>query len=359
MIFNCEPQVSEKDIESVVSCMRKGIASPEHIADVEKKMASMFGTPCVVVSSGTSALHLSLMSMGVGPGDEVICPDLTFAATWNAIEHVGATPVFADVDSETWCINADQVNQMITNKTKAVISVDLFGNPCDYNSLKKICDERDLHLILDSAESLGSKYNNSTVLKIGDAACVSFNLNKIVTSSGGGAVFSENIDVLNQVKKIANQSKVGSAYDYDGLGYNYRMPAICAALLSSQLDDLSKYITRKRQIHDLYRSKLEDLNVKYPVITQGGETNYWVPAVLFSSQRARDNVSAALLENKIESKLLFTPATLVKWIKSKYNYSENKVSKDIFQRSLILPSSLSLSEVEVDVICKTIKSALT
>ena len=179
------------DKNTIVDYIESGIASPKYITLFESKLSEYIGKPVITCNSGTSALHLSLLSLGIGEGDEVICPAMSFAATWNVIRYVNATPVFVDIDKDTWNIDVNEVKKHITNKTKAIISVDLYGNPCDYNSLQELCGD-DIALISDSAQSLGAHYKGKLIGNYGDVSCLSFNVNKIITAGGGGAIVINN-----------------------------------------------------------------------------------------------------------------------------------------------------------------------
>ena len=253
MIFNYEPLVSNLDISSVVECINLGIANPSNNISVEKFLSQKFKIPCALTSSGTAALHISLLVLGIGPGDEVLCSDLTFSSTWNVIEYVGATPVFVDVKKDTWCMDPDDLASKITNKSRAVITVDLFGNSCDYDKIRNICNNFKLNIIQDAAESLGSRYKNEEIFKMGDISCTSFNLNKIITSCGGGAIFSSITEDIEKSKNLINQNKISNKYDYHGIGFNYRMGSINSALLLSQAKRLDEILKRKEEIRNQFQ----------------------------------------------------------------------------------------------------------
>ena len=358
-IFNYTPNIEEEDVASVVNCIRGGIANPEWVLNTENKLSNMFNIESVLCNSGTSALHLALLSLNIGIGDEVICPDFTFSATWNAIEYVGATPVFVDVNKSTWCVDALDIEKSITSKTKAVITVDLFGNACDYEPIVKLCKEKNLYLIQDCAESLGTTYRNKSVFQIGDISCTSFNLNKILTSCGGGALFSKNSNYIDFSKRLINQNKKGKHYDYYGIGFNYRMGSINAALLNNQIDRISSIIEKKKKVFKGYEEGLFNIpGIRFQKITKNTQFNYWVCVVQFSSNKIRDKVLYNLLEHNIESKIPFKPATLVNWIKEKYNCSALNNSKKIYENSLILPSSPNIDIDCINFICNTIKESI-
>ncbi len=356
MLFNYEPQITEDDIESVVQCMREGIAVPSHIEKCEKLFAETFEVNAALCATGTSALHIALLMSGVKKGDEVICPSLTFAASWNAIEYCGATPVFVDVEQYSWCISIEDVKKKITKKTKAVLAVDLFGVPCEYEKLKLICKENNIALIQDAAESLGSLYNSRSVLEQGDISISSFNLNKIITSCGGGALMCKDKKVIAKAKKLINQNKKGSSYDYHGLGYNYRMGSINAALLSSQIKRFEDVLKRKRSIHLKYINSLSSLGVRFQIPHPRSWSNMWVTVVKFDNKKQRDKVRKALSSHDIEAKNIFRPACNVNWIKKKYNLKSTKNAKNLYQTTLILPSSVSITDEEIERVSEVVRS---
>ena len=260
MIFNYEPEIIKEDIQSVVECIESGIANPKHILNTELEILKKFNCNTILTSSGTSALHVSLITLGIGPGDEVICPSFTFASTWNVIEYVGATPIFIDSDRDTWCISPLEIARKINKNTKAIISVDIFGNSCDYSSILKIAKIFNIPVIGDCAESLGTTYMGQNVIKYPNIACTSFNLNKIITSCGGGAIFSNNKDIEKHARRLINQNKKQNDYDYHGLGFNYRMGSINAALLMPQIKRINTTILKKREIYNKYINELSSIS---------------------------------------------------------------------------------------------------
>jgi len=357
-IFNYEPDIKKEDIEKVVNCLELGIANPIHISNLETSLEERFKINSTTCSSGTAALHLSLVALGVGPGDEVICPNYTFAATWNVIAYVGATPVFADICDTTWCIDPDSIERKITNKTKAILTVDLFGNPCDYEKIKKICEKNRIYLIQDCAESLGSNFQNKSVLRAGDVSCTSFNLNKVITSAGGGLVASENDSLLRIIKNLKNQNKKQNEYDYHGMGFNYRMSSINAALLDSQLNRFEEILNRKSKIDKIYRDRLTSDVISFQEITSDSSSNNWVTVIELKTPAIRNHIQNYLIKNGVEVKRTFKPATSIGWIQDRYELTLGNIASRVYERSLILPSSPKLSDFDVGFICDMTEKVL-
>jgi|6_EtaG_2_1085325.scaffolds.fasta_scaffold25127_3 perosamine synthetase len=355
MIYNYEPIIEHDDINHVVSCLKEGIANPKHVLDLEKNLSNKFNVKSLSCISGTAALHMSLLALGVGKGDEVICPEMTFASTWNAIIYVGAKPVFVDICPDTWCLDHLKVKEKITRRTRAIITVDIFGNPCRYDELQKICKANNLYLIIDGAESLGSSYKGQSIFSFGDIAITSFNLNKIITSCGGGAIFTNNNELLNIINRLRNQNKIDGKYDYYGLGYNYRIGSINAAIVNSQLTKIDDTIKRKKDIANQYRNLLNCQNIAFQKDQDSSIPNYWLNVVKFKDKEKRDNVLNALCTNNIEAKLTFKPASSVNWLKQKYNLKQKEIACNLYNRCLALPSSKNLSNNDISLICTVVK----
>jgi len=361
MIFNYEPDITKEDIDSVIDCLNSGIANPNHILSVETELLKKFKSNSILTSSGTSALHLSLISLGVGKGDEVICPSFTFASTWNVIEYVGATPIFVDSSPSTWCICVEDLISKISKNTKAIIAVDIFGNPCDYSTLSQISKEFKIPIVGDCAESLGSTYKNKHVVTYPDIACTSFNLNKIVTSCGGGAIFSNNKLIEKASRNMLNQNKKDKEYDYHGLGFNYRIGSINAMLLISQIRRMDSILDVKSKVHKTYIKNFIDVpEITFQKSTTDSIPNRWVTVIKFSEKIKRDRAHQALLTNKIESKIPFKPANLVKWISEKYNLNNARLkeSKEIYERCLVLPSSPKISLQDIEKVTSVIRKSI-
>lgn len=358
MIFNYEPLIEKSDIDNLIKCIHSGIAQSKHIDTFEKNLNDIFKIKCTTTASGTAALHLSLLASNIGPGDEIICPSYTFAASWNAILYTGAKPIFVDACKDTWCIDPQKINGKITNKTKAILTVDLFGNPCNYENIKNIAIENNLLVIQDAAESLGSLYKNKSIFSFGDISCTSFNLNKIITSCGGGAVFSNKKEIIEKIILLKNQNKKSTGYDYDGIGFNYRMGSINAAIANTQLNRIDEIINKKNKINETYRNNLPFL--QFQKTTKLGKSNNWLNVVKFKNKLKRDKVLNYLIDNKIEAKLTFKPASSVNYIKNSYNINQEEYcnSNKIFNTTISLPSSPKLSIEKINYICNIIKKVI-
>ena len=261
------------------------------------------------VSNGTVALHLALMALGIGPGDEVIVPTLTYIASVNAIAYVGATPVFVDSLYDTWNVDPLDVANKITDKTKAIIIVHLYGNPCAMEKLSEICLDRNIKIIEDAAEAFGSSYKGTYTGSLGDIATFSFFGNKTITTGEGGMVTSNNRELIDRVAQLKNQSvSKEKEYWHDEIGYNYRMTNIAAAIGLAQLENADQILEQKRLIADWYQSFLIDAPVKFQTIEQYSSSSYWMVSIVFEKENTRDSIRAFLSSKGVETRPVFPPA---------------------------------------------------
>ena len=357
--FNYEPVVTQTDRFYIEECIKAGVATSTYVGLFEKKIEEYLNSSSILCASGTSALHIALISLGLEEGDEVICPSVSFAATWNAIRYVRATPVFVDIEPDKWCIDVSKIEEKINHKTRAIICVDLYGNPCDYISLQEICRENNLLLVCDAAQSFGSTYNNKPIGTFGDISCFSFNLNKIITSLGGGAItLNNNKFNKERINLLINQNKKGTEYDFYGIGYNYRINSINASVGYSQLLRISEILKKKQQILEWYKEELSHL-VKFQKIQEKSTSNNWLIVVKFKNAEAKKNILEALRNKSIEAKGVYKPAPEIKWIIDAGYATKCNNASDFYKTTLSLPSGLALKREDIKLICKEIKRCLS
>ena len=361
LIFNYEPRLTSSDKKAALESASKGIANPSSINNFESRISKLLNRPAISCNSGTSALHLSLLAIGIGPEDEVICPATTFAASWNVIKYVRATPVFIDIDSSTWCIDTNLIEEKITKKTKAIIAVDLHGNPCNYQSLYAICKKHKIALVSDAAGAIGSYYDDKPLGSLADINCMSMNLNKIITSNGGGIIcLGEKFkNKESKIRQLLNQSFISSAnegYDYNDVGFNYRFNAISAAIAASQFSRLSKILEKKKKINLQYRYRLSE-KCEFQKPTKNSLPNNWMNTVVFKNKNLRNQVYKRLTSNNIESKLTYKPVNEVRWLKNQISEKFPKAER-LYDGAVSLPSGLGLSEKQIDYICDQVIIAL-
>ncbi|MEN2489809.1 aminotransferase class I/II-fold pyridoxal phosphate-dependent enzyme [Flavobacterium sp. B11] len=306
------------------------------------------------LSSGTAAIHLGLILLGIKPGDEVICQSMTFSASANPILYLGATPVFIDSESETWnlCPVAleNAIIDRISNgkKPKAIIAVHLYGMPYKKDSIHDIAKKYEIPILEDSAEALGSKYKNKNCGTFGDIGVLSFNGNKIITTSGGGAIVTHDKEIREKAVFLSTQARDNAPhYQHSQVGYNYRMSNICAGIGRGQMEVLDKHIGLRRKMHDFYVNYFNDID-GVTVLTEPNEdyySNHWLSAIIIdpakTNKKTSEDLRLALEEENIESRPLWKPMHLQPIFKN-YPYYGESISENLFKKGLCLPSGSNL-----------------
>ena len=290
-------QIDEDDIAAVVDVLRSDWLTTGPMVDkFEQAVADYTGAKyAVAVSSGTAALHAAMFAIGIGPGDEVIVPPMTFVATANAVVYQGGTPVFVDIEAETLLINPDLIEEKITPRTKAIIAVDYAGQPCDYDALREIADQHNLFLVADACHSLGAKYKGRKVGTLADLTVFSFHPVKPITTGEGGMVVTDNAEWTEQIRRFRNhgitsdhrqrQEQRTWHYEMTALGRNYRLSDIQCALGVTQLGNLQKNIEKRQRIANRYALCLADLPAVESLLLKS-ERTMWLSPVCHKVDRA-------------------------------------------------------------------------
>ena len=337
----------EEDIVKINQIIRRGrdwALGPE-IAELEDMIKNYVGTDyCVVLNSGTSALHALLLSYGIGTGDEIITPSFSFISTANSIQFVNAIPKFSDIEEKTFGLDPNLIESQINNKTKAIMPMNYAGMSCQIPEINQIAKDNDLLLIEDAAESLGSSINGKKVGSLSDSAIFSFCGNKVLTTGEGGAVVTNSKNIYDKLKLISSHGRMDqTSYfnnqnqsDYVGLGYNWRMSSLSAGLGISQLNKLDKII-KMRQKNALFLSnrlsKIPELTVPEP--PPGFDHIYQMYTIRLKNKKIRDLLHEYLTKKRIFSKIYFSPIHLTKFYQNKYDLSKTllpiteKVSNEI------------------------------
>ena len=320
----------------------------EHYIKENKHVAAL--------SSGTSAIHLALILLGIKAGDEVICQSFTFSASANPILYQGATPIFIDSEPETWNICPKALEKAIKDriakgkKPKAIIGVHLYGMPFKVEEINALAQQYEIPIIEDSAEALGSSYKGKKCGSFGDFGILSFNGNKIITTSGGGALVAPTKEIKDKAVFFATQSRDHAPhYQHSEIGYNYRLSNICAGIGRGQMEVLDDHISLRRKMHDFYVDYFE--NIDGVTVFQEPNSNYysnhWLSAILIDSSKTNGKTSEelrlALEKENIESRPLWKPMHLQP-VFQKYPYYGEKVSQQLFEDGLCLPSGSNLDD---------------
>jgi len=364
------PEATQGDMEAVQSAMESGWIAPlgPDLAAFEDKMGSYLGVSHAVgLSSGTAAIHLGLKYLGVLPGDVVLVPTLTFGATAFAVTYLGAEPVFIDSD-DSWNMDPEQTRLALETlvsegrRIGAALPVDLYGSPANYGQLLPLFSEFDVSVFEDSAEGLGGAYGGQKLGVFGSGAALSFNGNKILTTSGGGMLVTNDGEFADKVRFWATQSREEFPwYEHEEIGYNFRLSNILAALGRSQLERIDLTVSRRREVRDLYRVALSTVTgVSVQEDPAWGGSNAWLSVVTFDLSLFPDaptRVRIALEERNIESRPIWKPMHQQPVFVGARSFTSGKADF-IYSSGLCLPSGPGITDADIDEICAVIAATL-
>jgi dTDP-4-amino-4,6-dideoxygalactose transaminase len=330
-----------------------------NVSGLEKDLEKYLSNGEVAVgalSSGTAAIHLGLVLLGVTSGDEVICQSMTFSASVNPIFYQGATPIFVDSEWDTWNLCPIALEEAITDriakgkKPKAIIAVHLYGVPYQIEAVRTIADAYDIPILEDAAEALGSSFKGQKCGTFGDIGVLSFNGNKIITTSGGGAIVMPTVALKERAIFFATQSRDAAPhYQHSEIGYNYRMSNVCAGIGRGQMEVLDDHVEKRRAMHDFYVDLFKDVAgiTVFSVPNSDYFANYWLSAILIDPEKTngitRESMRLALEADNIESRPLWKPMHLQP-IFQQYPYYGEKVAETLFENGLCLPSGSNLTD---------------
>jgi perosamine synthetase len=358
----------KEDVALVRDAIKKGMywAIGPNIEKFEEKISAYIGTKyCATFNSGTSALHATLQACGVGKDDEAIIPSFTFIATANAPLFVGAKPVFADIESETYGLDPEDVKEKITKKTKVIIPVHYGGSPCLIRELKEIAEDNDLILIEDAAEAFGAKIGDKKVGTFGEAAILSFCSNKVITTGEGGAVVTNSKKLYEKLKLIRSHGRLESGnyftssehMDYVDLGYNFRMSNITAALGIAQLEKTDKIIEMRRKNAKYLTKKLSVIDELILPSAPKGYFHVYQMYTIRMKKGSRDDLLEYLAGEGITTKVFFHPVHLTHFYRKKLGYRVDlPITEDVSKQVLTLPMYPTLTKKEMDYIAEKINT---
>ncbi|WP_439112236.1 DegT/DnrJ/EryC1/StrS family aminotransferase [Hydrogenophaga sp.] len=356
MIPVYQPYFNGREKEFVNQCLDSTWISSkgEFIGKFEQAFADYIGAEhATTVSNGTVAIHLALEALGIGLGDEVIVPTLTYIASVNTIIQTGAKPVFVDSLESTWQVDPKDVEAKITPRTKAVMAVHLYGLPCDMDALTSICQKHKLLLVEDCAEAFGTLYKGQHVGTFGDIATFSFFGNKTITTGEGGMVVAKNKSVMDRAYLLKNQGVSPSReYWHDVVAYNYRMTNICAAIGLAQLEQASDILAKKRQVAHWYREGLKGLPLSCHSEMPDTAHSFWMCSIAVNNSAQRNPLREHLKQAGIETRPLFYPSHTMPHCATQETFP---VAESLASRGINLPSYPALTEEQVKSICAVIR----
>ena len=360
-----QPSLDGNELEYVTDCIQTGWISSQgsYVTRFEETFGRYVGNDnTLAVSNGTVALHLALATLGVGPGDEVIVPDLTFAAVINAVLYVGATPVIVDIDERTLTLDPDKIPLALTKKTRAIVAVHLYGHPVAMEELMKIANDNDLLVVEDCAEALGSYYDGKHVGSHGDAAIFSFFGNKTITTGEGGMLQFRQAEMKERAKVLRDHGMSPSRrYWHDEMGFNYRLTNMQAAVGVAQIERVEYFVQQKRWIADRYAHYLGGVNnITLPSDCPKSINSYWLYTVILSSGFAgkRDNILESLKGHGVEARPVFFPMHQMPPYQAFGDGSNYPISTSISSRGISLPSSVNTTEEEIEHVCDRLVLAI-
>ncbi len=367
-IFLSPPDVRGTESKMVEEAIASNWVAPigPDLDAFEDELAEQCGREHVVcLTSGTAAIHLALLALGIGPGDRVAVATFTFAASANPVVYVGAEPFFIDSESTSWNISPELLEAAIDQSQsegkpiKALVAVDLYGQCADYQAIEAICDRYGVMLIDDAAEALGSHAFGRPAASFGHVGIYSFNGNKIITTSGGGALATDDPTIAARVRSLATQAREPVAhYEHREIGYNYRLSNVLAAFGRAQLATLGERLARRQEINERYKSEFADLPVSFMPIPAWSEPNHWLTTIVLDDSRVSvDNVRVALEELGIESRPLWKPLHLQPCFEGAGHLVDG-TSERLFAGGLCLPSGSGLRDVDQDRVVAAVRQQL-
>jgi perosamine synthetase len=362
------PDITQLEIDAVCDVLRSpNLSLGPKLPAFEQAFCDRIGTKrAVAVNSGTSALFLCLKAMGIGPGDEVITTPFTFIATATSIMMTGARPVFADIDPDTLNLDVSAASAWINDRTKAILPVEVFGNPAGMDTLVKFARDNHLKIIEDACEALGSELDDQKVGTFGDMSVFAFYPNKQMTTGEGGMILTDHDEWADLCVSLRNQgrSTQGAWLGHERLGYNYRLSDINCALGLAQLSRLDEFVAKRAQVATWYQERLtQETRLTVPFGPQNGTMSWFVFVIRLEdsySQADRDTLLKYLNDQGIQSSNYFPPLHLQPFIADQYGYSEGDfpITESISQRTIALPFYNNLSESTVDQVCHELTHAL-
>lgn len=353
--------LDESDVEAVLRVLRTGrLALGPKIKEFERATADYVGTRhAIAVSSGTAALHLIVKALGITAGDEVLVPSFTFAASVNAFLYEGATPVFVEIERDTYNLDPADLERKITPRTKAIMAVDVFGHPADWDAIQRVADRHGLKVIDDSCEALGASYKGVRLGRLGAAAAFAFYPNKQITTGEGGIIVTDDDEIARLCRSLSNQGRgeMGAWLEHDRLGYNYRLDEMSAALGASQLRRIEEFLTKRERVARCYSYALARFDwVRPPLVKPDVRMSWFVYVVTLAEGLDRDAVMRQMEARGVPVRGYFSPVHLQPYIRERFGYAggELPLTESLARRTIALPFHNNLSDAEVEAVVATL-----
>jgi len=358
------PDITEEDVRAVAEVVRSGrLALGPKTEEFERLIAEYVGVRyAVAVSSGTTALHLIVKALGIGPGDEVLVPSFTFVSSVNVILYEGAIPIFVDIEPDTYNLDPEDLESKVTPHAKAIMVVDVFGHPAEWDAISSIAKEHGLKVIDDSCEALGAEYEGQKPGRFGDAAAFAFYPNKQMTTGEGGIIVTNNGEVARLCRSMRNQGRgeMGEWLEHERLGYNYRMTEMSAALGVSQLRRLETLLAKRERVARMYTERLTGLDwVRPPAVQSHVRMSWFVYVVTLADGLHRDPVMKAMAKEGIPTRGYFSPVHLQPYIQGLLGTRGGMlpVTESVAKRTIALPFHGNMTEGQVETVVEVLKRA--
>jgi perosamine synthetase len=357
--------LDESDIEAVLGVLRTGrLALGPKIIEFERAIADYVGTRhAIAVSSGTAGLHLIVKALGITTGDEVLVPSFTFAASVNAFLYEGATPIFVEIERDTYNLDPTDLERKITPRTRAIMAVDVFGHPADWDHLRRIADQHQLKIIDDSCEALGASYKGVKLGRFGEAAAFAFYPNKQITTGEGGIIVTDDDQMARLCRSLSNQGRgeMGAWLEHDRLGYNYRIDEMSAALGTSQLRRIEEFLMKREGVARRYGERLAKFDwLRPPVVKPDVRMSWFVYVVTLADGLNRDAVMQQMEARGVPVRGYFSPVHLQPYIRERFGYAggELPITESIARRTIALPFHNNLSDAHIEEVVATLAAVV-
>lgn len=362
-ILTAGPSITKKEEKYVLDAVKNGwnFHFNDYLRKFEKKMAGYVGVKhALATSSGTGALHLSLLAMGIGEGDEVILPEISAVASANVVTFTGAKPVFVDVEEDTWCIDPKSFKKAISRQTRAVMPVHLYGHPANMDEINKIAKEHNLFVLEDACPSLGANYKGKKTGSLGDMAAFSFQGAKIVVTGEGGMLLTNNSRLFEKAAHIANLGRVKEkgAFWHEIIGHKYAMSNLQAALGLAQLERIESLVSMKRKVFSWYKKRLDGIEgLSINIEREWAKNIFWMSSIVLKKKFrvTRDELMVKLHQRNIDTRPFFFPFSMLPPYKTRVN---NPVAYNVALNGINLPSGVLLKEEQADYVAKTVLEIL-